>query len=98
MTPQELQLFNELLKKFNDFYYPDRYQFPRSIRHMGPQLGFYGKPLINQPSSTGTNSGFNAGVGATMHLDATATGGIGSTAYNYGDTVKHLKELGLMAM
>jgi hypothetical protein len=62
-------------------------------------LGFYGTTAIAQPSSTGLGTtGFvGGGGGNTVHADSTFTGGVGTTAYNISDIVKHLKNLGLIA-
>lgn len=62
------------------------------------KLGFYNATAIVQPNTTGTATGFTAGVGTAVKDDSTFTGGSGSTAYRISDVVLALKSLGLMAV
>lgn len=59
-------------------------------------IGFLGATAIVRPSSTGETGGFTAGAGTAMNSASTSTGNTGSTAYTFGDVVKHLKNLGLL--
>jgi len=63
----------------------------------GALAGFYGVTPVAQPSTTGTTTGFTAGVGTAVLSDSTFTGNTGSAAYTIGDIVKALKNLGLLA-
>jgi len=60
-------------------------------------LGFYGVTGVVQPTTTGTTTGYGAGVSTAVTIDGTFTGNTGSTAYTIGDVVNALKKLGLMA-
>jgi hypothetical protein len=59
------------------------------------KLAFWGATARVQPSSQGVVAGFTAGVGDAVLVDSTSTGGIGTTAYTYGDVVKMLKQAGI---
>lgn len=61
------------------------------------KLGFFNATPVVQQSTTGTTTGFTAGIGTAAKDDSTFTGNTGSTAYTVGDVVKALKALGLLA-
>jgi len=61
------------------------------------KLGVYGVTPVIQPAGTGETVGFVAGAGTAVLDDSTFTGNVGSTAYNLNDTIKALKQFGLMA-
>lgn len=52
MTPEETQLLLNrvalLERKLAEFYYPDRYQFPRPVRFTGTRQSFFGGPLVSK--------------------------------------------------
>lgn len=52
---------------------------------------------LQQQNTTGTTTGFTAGVGTGVKDDSTFTGGTGSTAYRISDIVKALKNLGFLS-
>jgi hypothetical protein len=60
------------------------------------KIGLFGVIPAVQPQSTGNTSGHTPGDGATVTVDSTFTGGIGSTAYTLGDTVRALKQMGML--
>lgn len=62
------------------------------------KLAFYNSTPIIQQSSTGETVGFTAGAGTGVNDDSTFTGNVGATAYRLSDIVKHLKNLGLIAV
>jgi hypothetical protein len=57
----------------------------------------FNESRIVQQSTTGTTTGTTGGSGTALHINATITGGVGSTAYTVGDIVKALKAQGLLA-
>jgi hypothetical protein len=59
------------------------------------KLALWGATPRVQPTSQGVVAGFTAGVGDAVLVDSTSTGGIGTTAYTYGDIVKMLKQAGI---
>lgn len=61
------------------------------------KIGFFNATPVAQQSTTGTTTGFTAGVGTAVLDDSTFTGGSGSKAYTVGDIVKALKALGILA-
>lgn len=61
------------------------------------KIGLWNAVPVVQPSSTGTTTGFTAGISTPVLSDSTFTGGVGSTAYTIGDVVKHLKTIGIIA-
>ena len=63
----------------------------------GQKLGFYNATPVAQHSSTGETAGATGSSGTTVHVTATFTGNVGSTAYTISDIVKALKNLGLLA-
>lgn len=69
----------------------------RQIQMVSPgALGFFGAAPVGQQNTTGTTAGFTAGSGTAMNNASTSTGGLGSTAYTFGDLVRALKRLGLL--
>jgi len=70
-----------------------------SIIHSGSgeSIGLHNATPVPQHSSTGQTAGFTAGSGTGMNDDSTATGGVGTKAYTFGDIVKLLKDVGLAA-
>ena len=62
------------------------------------RIGFFGAAAVERPSSTGETAGFTQGSGTSMNADSSSTGNAGTTAYTFGDVVKHLKNLGLIAL
>lgn len=61
-------------------------------------VGFYGTtPVTTQPTAAGTSTGFTAGAGTAMNSQSTSTGGVGSTAYTFGDLVRIMKGNGSIA-
>lgn len=62
-----------------------------------PTMGFFGKTAILQPTASLVTTGYTAGSSTTMTIDGKSTGGVGSTAYTFGDLVSILKNLGLLA-
>jgi hypothetical protein len=70
----------------------------QSLKILGDgKIGLYTATPVAQHSSTGYTAGFTAGAGTAMNNDSTSTGGVGSTAYTFGDVVKMAKNIGLMA-
>jgi len=61
------------------------------------KFAFWNATPIAQPTAAATTTGFTAGSGTAMNDDSTSTGGVGSTAYTFGDVVRIAKELGLVA-
>ena len=61
------------------------------------KLGFFNAGPVVQPATTGTTTGFTAGLGTPVLSDSTFTGNTGSAAYTIGDIVLALKQLGLLA-
>lgn len=59
-------------------------------------LGFFNTTPIAKYATTGTTTGFTAGVGTAVNDDSTFTGNTGSTAYTIGDIVRALKLYGLL--
>jgi hypothetical protein len=59
-------------------------------------VGLWGVTPVVQPSATGTNTGFTANAGTGMNSLSTATGGVGSAAYNFQDVVRALKQSGVL--
>jgi len=70
-----------------------------SIGYSGtsPTIGFFGKAAILQPTASLVTTGYTAGASTTMTIDGKSTGGVGSTAYTFGDLIAILKNLGLLA-
>jgi hypothetical protein len=63
------------------------------------KLAFWNAAPIIQPSSTGQTAGYTSvGGGTNVQETDTFTGGVGATAYTIGDIVRHLKNLGLIAI
>jgi hypothetical protein len=60
-------------------------------------LGLFGATPVAQQATTGTTTGFTAGVGTATNDDSTFTGGTGTAAYTIGDIVLALKNLGVLA-
>lgn len=67
------------------------------IGNSGDKVAFFGKTPVVQQATTGTTTGFTAGVGTAAKDDSTFTGGTGASAYTVGDIVLALKNLGLLA-
>ena len=61
-------------------------------------IGFWGATAAAQPSSSGENTGYSAVGGTNVNHQDTFTGNVGSTAYTINDIVKHLKNMGLIAL
>lgn len=61
------------------------------------KFAFWGSTPVVQQNTTGTTTGFTAGVGTGVNDDSTFTGNTGSTAYTIGDLVNILKTIGLIA-
>lgn len=65
------------------------------------KLGFFtnagGGSETTQPTAPGVTAGFTAGTGTAMNNASTSTGATGSSAYTFGDIVRALKILGLIA-
>lgn len=60
-------------------------------------IGFYGLTQgVPQATPTGVSTGFTAGSGTGMTSTSTSTGGVGTTAYTYGDVIAILKGLNLL--
>lgn len=62
------------------------------------KLGFFNRTPVIQPATTGETVGFTTGAGTAVKDDSTFTGNVGATAYRLSDVVKHLKNLGLIAV
>ena len=63
------------------------------------KAGFFGQTPATQPNTTGETTGFTANTSANVVCnESTFTGNVGTTAYTLNDIVKHLKNLGLIAM
>lgn len=60
------------------------------------KIGFYNATPVIQRTTTGTTTGFTAGVGTAVLSDSTFTGNSGTKAYTIGDIVLALKQLGLL--
>jgi hypothetical protein len=61
------------------------------------KIGFWNVTPVVQPATTGTATGFTAGVGTGVNDVSTFTGGTGATAYRISDIVLALKQVGLLA-
>lgn len=60
-------------------------------------LGAFGATPVGQQATTGTTTGFTAGVGTGVNDDSTFTGNSGTAAYTIGDIVLALKNYGWLA-
>jgi hypothetical protein len=47
-------------------------------------------------STSGETAGYTAGTGTAVTVDGKTTGGLGSTAYTFGDVVLALKQIGVL--
>ncbi|MEM5461413.1 hypothetical protein VSR69_42585 [Paraburkholderia phytofirmans] len=70
---------------------------PTRFQHTGTSLGFFGGSPVGQPGAISQTAGFNAGAGTAMNSASTSTGGIGANVYTFGDVVRALKLLNLIA-
>jgi parallel beta-helix repeat protein len=61
------------------------------------RLGFFNTVPVTQPTATGVTSGYTAGSEASVTVDGSFTGTLGTTKYTIGDIVGALKSLGLLA-
>jgi hypothetical protein len=59
-------------------------------------IAFYGNTPIVQPTSTTYATLASGGATTALYANSTTTGGVGSTAYTFGDLVTCLKKLGLI--
>jgi hypothetical protein len=60
------------------------------------KIGFFNAtPVAQQAAGIGIN--FTANAGTAMNSASTSTGGTGSSAFTFGDIVRALKNLGLIA-
>lgn len=104
MNPQEKQEFENLkleveqYKRLIDFFvYPDRYQFDQDVRFVGQRLGFFNAPLVKQPTPFGITTGMTIAGGSTVTEANAFTGGYpGTNAYTIGDSIKALKDTGIL--
>lgn len=101
MTPQqEIQNLksrvNELESKLNKFIYPDRYQFERTIKHSGRQLGFFNVLAIPQWASGTGRQDISGDTGIAAKRGTTYNGNVGTTYYSIGDVIAALKSYGLL--
>lgn len=104
MTPDEKKQFDKLVKKvaemerlMNQYIFPDRYQFDLPVRFTGNKIGFFNVPMVIQPIPTGITTGMTIAGGATVTEANAFTGGYpGTSAYTIADTVKGLKDVGIL--
>ena len=68
-----------------------------ALNHDGSTVGFYNGTPVTQYATTGTLTGFTAGVGTGVNNESTFTGDTGSTAYTISDLVRALKLVNLIA-
>lgn len=74
--------------------------FASDLAHTGSNAGFFGHAVHAQPTAGGVVAGFvqNPGLGTSVfYVASTSTGGIGASAYTFGDVVALLKNLGFAA-
>lgn len=64
----------------------------------GSLIGFFGATPVSQPTATGSTAGFASGSGTNITVDATFTGGLGTTAFTVDDIVRKFKEMGLFKL
>ncbi len=69
----------------------------QALKHSGNALGFFNTTPVGQPGAVTTTSGFTANAGTAMNSASTSTGGTGTSAYTFGDVVRALKLLGVIA-
>lgn len=84
MTPEQAQLLlkrvADLEAKQNQFVFPDRYDFPRTIQHRGSKLGVFNAPPVVKQGPIGSTSG-----GATVDgIARAAIEDIRTILVNYG--------------
>lgn len=71
-------------------------QYP--IGQVDCYIGFFGATPVVQPASpSGSTHTVTAGSTTAVYVNTSFDGGIGSTAYTFGDVVAALKNLGLIA-
>lgn len=80
-------------------YYITTFQTGISIvsNSVSVQLGFYGATPISRPTASLVTTGYTAGSSTAMTIDGKSTGGVGATAYTFGDLIASLKNLGFLA-
>ncbi len=77
--------------------FPDRFEFPRTVKHTGNKLSFYSAAPVKQYISTLEQASFTIPSGGTpIKTNSATTGGVGTTYYTPGDVVAALKLLGLI--
>lgn len=84
------------LQSFNGYVYVDGVGNVWINPFIGNGLSFFGVTPAPQQGPGFITTGFTAGSGATVTVDSTFTGGIGTSAYTTGDLVSAAKLYGLL--